>query len=165
MKPLVTLALALVLFAPGEVPPQNQEKGERPGPASAVEGAASLLRAVAADDPSLAHAFFFPADAFDLVKDLPVPGNYHRKLLSSYDEDIRAVHQRFRGGTWRVDELRFGTCKWKEPGSEGNKLPYWSCYRNLLVARDGEHTRRLEIQALINWGDRWYVTHLGPVRK
>jgi len=165
MKPLVAAALAVVLLAPGEVPLQNREKGVRPGPDSALEGAATLLRAVTENDPALAHGFFFPADAFDLVKDLPVPGRYHRRLLAWYDEDIRAEHRRFRGGAWQVSEVRFGSCKWKEPGSEGNKLPYWSCYKNLVVARDGERTRRLEIHAMINWGERWYVTHLGPVRK
>jgi hypothetical protein len=165
MRSLVAIALALSLLAPGEVPPENREKGERPAPDSGVEGASLLLSALADGNPSLAHGFFFPAEAFDLVKDLPVPGRYYRKLLAWYDEDIRAEHRRFRGGDWQVAELRFGNCKWKEPGSEGNKLPYWSCYRNLLVAEDGDRKRRLEIRAMINWGQSWYVTHLGPVRK
>lgn len=164
---LALLPLCATLAAGGSaaVPPQNVERGERPGDASALAGAARLLAAIKADDPALAADFFFPADAFDLVKDLPAPGRYHRKLVRWYQEDIHTEHQRFKSSDWQVEKIELGHCKWKEPGTEGNKLPYWSCRRNMVTARAGDRTRRFEIVVLINWGEQWYVTHLGPIRK
>lgn len=159
------LFASAVLAAPPEVPPGNRDKGAPPGIASAEEGARLLLAAVAADDPALGRGFFFPAEAFDLVKDMAAPGNYHRKLVRWYEEDIRALHRRFASGDWKVQGVALGRCKWKEAGREANKLPYWSCRRSTVTAADGARTRRFDIEVLINWGDRWYVTHLGPVRK
>jgi len=130
--PAVLLLLAALAADAGPtVPPENAERGERPDDSSARAGAGKLLAAIKADDPALAADFFFPADAFDLVKDLPVPGRYHRKLVRWYGEDIRAEHRRFKNSDWQVEKIELGRCKWKEPGTEGNLLPYWSCRRNI----------------------------------
>lgn len=167
MKLIISLIfVAATVVAPGEsIPPHNRERGDIPGTSSAVEGAGLLLKAFAANDPSVAADFFFPADAFDLVKDLPVPGRYHRKLVRWYEEDIKEARGRFASGEWKIENVELGRCRWKEPGTEGNKVAYWSCRGNVVTARTEEKTRRFEINVLINWGERWYVTHLGPIRK
>ncbi|MDD5307826.1 MAG: hypothetical protein PHU25_10940 [Deltaproteobacteria bacterium] len=159
-------AIAVVLLTTAaNVPAENTARGERPGAASAGTGARRLLDAIKADDPALAAGFFFPADAFDLVKDLPVPGRYHRKLMAWYGEDIHAAHALYRDvGSLAFDRFELGRCRWMEKGTEGNKLPYWSCSRNALFAKTGGKTRRFDVHVVINWGRDWYVTHLGPIR-
>jgi hypothetical protein len=160
--------LAAVLFAAAlaGVPPENVERGTRPDAASAEAGARRLLDAIKADDPKLAAGFFFPADAFDLVKDLPVPGRYHRKLVAWYEEDIHAAHALTRdAGGLAFDRFELGRCRWIDKGVEGNRLPYWSCSRNAIHARAGERAQRFDVHVVINWGKCWYVTHMGPIRK
>jgi hypothetical protein len=164
---LVVLAAAAAAAAPPAtelVPVENAVKGTPPPADSAEGGARLLLDAIQADDPSIAAGFFFPAAAFDLVKAIAAPGRYHRKLVAWYEEDIRAEHARFSDPSWQFEALALGRCKWQEKGTEGNALPYWSCRGNRVTARSGDRTRRLDITVLINWGQRWYVTHLGPIR-
>jgi hypothetical protein len=164
MKLTTTVLVAMLLASPS-VPEENETKGVLPDVSGAEAGARQLLAAVSRGDPALAADFFFPEEAFDLVKDLPVPARYHRKLVRWYQEDIMKEHPRFKRGDWQLEKVSLGHCKWKEAGTEGNKLPYWSCRGNFVIATDGERKRRLEIHVLINWGKRWYVTHLGPVRQ
>ncbi|MCK9462797.1 MAG: hypothetical protein M0R80_24510 [Proteobacteria bacterium] len=169
--PLVLLFAPLVLLADGAAPPatplvpiENCVKGAPPAAATAEEGARRLLAAIVAREPALAKGFFFPADAFDLVKAIASPGRYHRKLVLWYEQDILAEHERFADPSWRFRSLELGRCRWQEKETEGNSLPYWSCRGNRVTAASGDRTRRFDITVLINWGDRWYVTHLGPIR-
>ena len=167
VAPVLVLAAAVAavaLPATELIPEENVARGAPPPAAGAEEGARLLLDAVKADDPSIAASFFFPAAAFDLVKAMAVPGRYHRKLVAWYEEDIRAEHARFADPSWRFAALELGRCKWQGKGTEGNALPYWSCRGNRVTARSGDRTRRLDINVLINWGKRWYVTHLGSIR-
>ena len=166
MKISAAMIFLLMLVASDDpVPEQNRTKGDPPDVSGAKEGASKLLDALKRDDPSVAAGFFFPADAFDLVKDMAVPGRYHKKLVRWYEEDIHKEHGRFKSVEWQFEDIELGRCRWKEPGAEGNKLPYWSCGRNTVTARAGDRIRRFEIRVLINWGENWYVTHLGPIRK
>lgn len=164
MARLTLILAASMMTAASLVPRENEVKGTPPDAATAAPGAAKLLAAIAAGDPALGDDFFFPREAFDLVKDLPVPERYHRKLVRWYREDIIKAHPRFKRGEWRFEKLEMGRCKWKETGTEGNKVPYWSCRGNFVTATDGIRKRRFEIRVLINWGKKWYVTHLGPIR-
>ncbi len=151
-------------LAASVVPKENLEKGSPPNVSSAKKGAAALLDAIATRSPEKATSFFFPEEAFDLVKDIPKPERYHRRLLTWYEEDIRKEHPRFKTGEWRVTDVALGRCKWKDIGTEQNKIAYWSCIGNFVTAVSGDKKRRFEIRVLINWGDTWYVTHLGPIR-
>ena len=163
----VVVAAAIAAAAPPEtelVPVENAVKGVPPPVDSAREGARLLLEAIQADDPSLAAGFFFPAAAFDLVKAIGFPGRYHRKLVGWYEADIRAEHPRFADPGWRFEAFELGRCGWQEKGTEGNALPYWSCRGSRITASRGERTRTLDVHVIINWGARWYVTHLGPIR-
>jgi hypothetical protein len=150
---------------PPAVPPENVEKGDPPGPESAEQGARLLFEAIRADDASLASSFFFPAEAFDLVKNMDDPRNYHRKLVKFFEEDIHAEHGRYFGiKSMEFDSFEMGKCSWKEPYTQGNRLPYWSCRASRLIARSGTKRFDFKIHVLINWADRWYVIHLGPIR-
>jgi len=159
--------LAVPLLARGAdpvVPAANQEQGQCPAAASFTPRAQALVQAINADDPALAVDVFFPAAAFDLVKDLPVPGRYHRRLSAWFVEDLRALAAALPGDLV-FERFELGRCRWTARGVEGNRLPYWSCWHNTLHVRRGGKSRRIDVVDVINWGEEWYVTHLGPVRK
>jgi hypothetical protein len=98
------------------------------------------------------------------VKDLTNPDRYHAKLVKWYEEDILKEHRRFASDKWTFSTFEPGRCKWKDIGTQGNKVAYWSCVGNFVTAVSQGKRRRFEIRVLINWGDKWYVTHLGPIR-
>ena len=152
---------------PGElvVPPENREPATRPGPASAEALGRKLLEAIVADDASVAGAAVLPLAPFEILKDLPEPSAYHRRMVRWFEEDLHTEHGKLGGATDLVFErFQFGRCTWQERNSEGNLLPYWSCRRNRIVARRGTRVVELEVRVIINWGTDWYVAHLGPVR-
>ena len=157
-------AVGLVLSAGIIIPRENREKGTPPPVENAAAGAKQLLEALKHNAPELGGAFFFPEDAFDLLKDASNPRRYHQKLKKWYTDDIKNEHPRFKNGNWQFEKLTLGRCRWKAVGAEANKLPYWSCIGNFVTATDGKKRRRFEIRVLINWGEAWYVTHLGPIR-
>jgi len=152
---------------PPGIPIENREKGTPPPPDSAEACARRLLDAIRAGDPSLATDFFFPAEAFDLVKDMPEPRSYHRRLVRWFEEDVGAEHDRNPDvADLAFDRFRLGRCDWIARGEEGNLFPYWSCRHSFFWAKSPSGAeRRFEIRVLINWGPDWYVTHLGPVRR
>lgn len=151
---------------PPEVPIENREPGERPDASSVEEQAPLLLEAIRTGDASIALPFFFPADAFDLVKDLPDPRAYHRRMVRWFEEDVEIEHLPFRTtGRLEFERFAFGRCTWTAKGEEGNLLPYWSCRRNRLFARADGRPVQIEIRVMIHWGPRWHVVHLRPVRR
>jgi hypothetical protein len=158
---IVAIFLSTVFSA---VPKENQTKGEIPSVVSAEQSVALLLDAIQSGEPEKAAPFFFPKDAFNIVKDSSNPERYHSKLAKWYGEDILKEHLRFSSKKWTFSKFEIGRCKWKDIGTEGNKVAYWSCVGNFVSAVADGQTRRFEIRVLINWGDKWYVTHLGPIR-
>jgi hypothetical protein len=148
------------------VPPENREADARPGPESAERLARKLLVAIVADDASISAEAMFPLAPFEMLKDLPVPSAYHRRLVQWFEEDLHTRHGELGGATDLVFErFQFGRCTWQEPHTEGNLLPYWSCRRNRIVALRGTRVVEIEVRVIINWGAEWFVVHLGPVRQ
>ncbi|MBI2894517.1 MAG: hypothetical protein HYY06_13275 [Deltaproteobacteria bacterium] len=149
------------------VPSENRERGTTPSPATAEAWAPRLLEAIKADDPSGVLDVFFPAAAFDIVKAMADPARYHRRLVAWYEEDLHIEHDRFPDvADLSFDRFQMGRCTWQERGSEGNRIPYWSCRHNFLHARSTTGRRRaFEIRVMINWGQSWHITHLGPIRR
>lgn len=148
-----------------KIPTENALKGTPPGVESAFHGAQKLLNAFQSENPDLAMDFFFPASAFEKVKDSSNPSRYYQKLVQWYKEDIALESPRLRDSAWQVIDVTLGNCKWKKPGTESNRIAYWSCTRNTVTVKADEKQRRFDIQVLINWGKEWYVTHLLPIRK
>lgn len=130
---------------------------------SAEVGARRLTQAILADRPDDILDLFFPAAPFDALKAIAAPSSYHKQLVAWFVADVHKEHERLKGAvTLTYDGFERGSCKWKEVGSEANKIPYWSCYRNKFYAKTEAGKRvELELRAMINWGDSWYVTHLG----
>src|SRR5262245_17103119 len=116
--------------APAPVPAHNAasltEPPPRPEPGDAQEKAARLFEAIVRDDPGRAADFFFPRDAFLLVKAMPDPGRYHDRLRKRYEDDIHALHHALPAGEKvfeRLELVKRGG--WVKVGEEGNRLPYW----------------------------------------
>ena len=175
MRPtlLPALASALLLLSVGparaegtSVPDSNRadlkEAPPRPAVDSAQADAKLLFEAIVHDDPARALAFFFPRDAFVLVKAMQKPERYYDKLRARFEQDIHALHAR----TPDLDKATFERLEitkrggWVKPGEEGNRLPYWAARHAWLHYRVGQEKRELEVRVLITWDDRWYVIHL-----
>jgi hypothetical protein len=149
-----------------EPAPQNAptltEPPARPPLSGADERARRLFDAIVHDDPDRAMDFFFPSEAFDIVKAIPDPMAYYRRLLARYLQDIHDLHQSTpdldRAQFVRLDLVRRGG--WVAVREEGNRLPYWASRHSAIVYRVDDQERRLEVRVLITWGERWYVIHL-----
>jgi len=150
---------------PDGIPPENAARTDMPPFDAARTGATALLQAYGEGKRDAALPFFFPADAFNLVKDSPDPARYHRKLVGWYLEDVDLESARFKGAQWTLKSLSPGVCRWKKPGAEANRIGYWSCTGNTGVATaPGKPDQKFDIRVMINWGKNWYVTHLRPIR-
>jgi hypothetical protein len=110
--------------------------------------------------------FFFPREAFLVLKGIEDAGGYHDRLLARYVEDIHALHASTpdldRAEFLRLELARRGG--WVGVSEEANRLPYWASRHSSIVFRVGEEERRLEVRVLITWGERWYITHLSEFR-
>lgn len=146
-----------------EIPVENDQRAEhraRPPAGDAAERAEQLFGAIQADDPESARGFFFPQEPFRVLKGIADPDRYWNVLLRHYERDIHALHEEIpaEASFDRLVMTRRGG--WVEPRQEANALPYWASRHDWVYYRVGEVERRFEIRTLINWGPRWYVTHL-----
>ena len=134
----------------------------RPTAEEAQEPARRLFEAILHDRPEQAADFFFPREAFVLVKAMARPERYHARLAQRFEADIHALHRIVEAtpeATFdRLELTRRGG--WVRPGEEGNRLPYWAARHARLHYRVGSQPRSLEVRVLISWGPRWYVIHL-----
>jgi hypothetical protein len=164
-----TLAFVALAHAETTVPAHNaaslSEPPPRPPVGDADEKARRLFDAIVHDDPARAADFFFPRDAFVLVKAMAEPGRYHDRLRKRYDDDIHALHKTLAPGDKEFE--RFELVKrggWVKVGEEGNRLPYWVSRHSWLHYRAAGKPQKLEVRVLITWDDRWYVTHLNEFK-
>lgn len=172
------LCLCSVPFAYGDpwpsipIPPGNARAltSAAPRPAAGdVEARARTLFA-ALHDGTPEHVesslgFFLQRDPFLAIKDMHGALGYFNTLTRAYRHDIETARREWPAVS-RAEFVRFDlsrACTWMSAGREANRLPYWSCYRSHLVARAGREEHRFEVRVMINWGDRWFVTHLGPI--
>jgi hypothetical protein len=109
---------------------------------------------------------FFPEAAFLELKAIAKPADYYSQLVKWYEQDFAREQARFKGrGPLVFKAMKGGSCKWKAPQTEANRIPYWSCYRRKIELTAAGQSETLELRALINWGRQWYITHLGPIPK
>jgi hypothetical protein len=157
--------------APALVGPDGKPLGqteERPSEASAWfrEATAALFRAIKADDPKLAEAFFFPLAAYEQVKDVKDPKrDWERRLIAAFRRDVHDYHRRLGKDPDKASlqglELSTERTKWMKPRSEGNKLGYFRVTRNRLRYTNGAgREATLEVTSLISWRGEWYLVHL-----
>lgn len=172
------LLLAPLLYADPwpsiAIPSENARSATSPTPrppaGDAAERARGLVEALRAGTPASQEAamhFFLPREPFLAIKDMSGAAGYFSTLTRAYRRDIEALRREMPTLS-RATFVRFElsrACAWMAPGREANRLPYWSCYRSRLVVNAGGRDQSLEVRVMINWGERWYVTHLRPWRR
>lgn len=155
-----------------EIPPQNRPDRKEPPPrpplGDAEDRARLLFEAILHDDPARAEPFFFPREAFLVIKAMARPERYYDRLHARFARDIHALHaaiperDRANARFERLELVRRGG--FVRVGEEGNRLPYWASRHSFVHYRVGEARRKLEVRVLITWGERWYVIHLSEFK-
>ncbi|MBW2460559.1 MAG: hypothetical protein JRH11_02850 [Deltaproteobacteria bacterium] len=142
----------------------------RPAPGAAEqERGQRLFDAIVHDDPARIGDFFFPREAFAVVKAIADPDGYWQRLFRRFSRDMHELHATLveehgdlSGLPFaRLDIIRRGG--WVPLREEGNALPYWVSRHSQLyytVGQEEAEERHFEVRVLITWGERWYVTHL-----
>lgn len=144
------------------IPIENQKKGVMPSLANWEEDLRKLVATIEKNDTAAARAYFFPREAFLQLKAMKGAERYYdEELIKHFDHDVGTAHERLKVQTdWELASFEKGRCVWKEKGTEYNAIPYWSCYRNKIHLKKGDAKLTIPLRTLINWGPRWYVTHL-----
>lgn len=153
------------------IPPQNaaaqRTAPPRPEPGDVATRAEHLVTALASGNADGALDFFLPREPFLAIKDMSSAAGYYATLVRAYRHDIESYRAQLPRGE-AVTLVRFvpsTRCAWMTIGREANRLPYWSCYGSRLVVSAGGREHTLRVQVIINWGDQWYVTHLGAIAR
>lgn len=149
----------------GGLLPQTEEK---PSTTSALfkHHTGLLFQAIVKDDPAIALPFFFPLDAYKVVKDIDKPErDWKLRLVAHFKRDVHEYHRKLGSG---ADEARLvgldvpeDRATWMKPGSEGNRLGYYRVLRSTLRYTTGDGGEKsLPITSLISWRGVWYVVHV-----
>lgn len=159
---MATCWIPLASAEEAAVPIENQKKGVMPALSTWETDARAFVAAIEKNDTSAARAFFFPREAFLPLKAMKGAERYYdEELVKLFDRDVGKAHEQLTAQTgWELAAFEKGRCAWKEKGTEYNAIPYWSCYRNKLHLKKGDTKVAIPLRTLINWGPRWYVTHL-----
>jgi hypothetical protein len=161
---LIPLLCSILFFstAPSTTPPENMEAGKSPPPFdSARELVENLLGRLQQQNFAGAEELFFPVEPFVPLKKVPNPREYHGMLIKEFQGALAKLSTRVGKPTQlTLESFKPGFCKWKAVGSEYNNIPYWSCYKSKVKAKADAQLIDIEVRTLINWGTRWYITHL-----
>jgi len=148
------------------IPAENQDETLKASIEAFDAMAQRLLTALEKGSFADVKDLFFPEPAFLQLKAIAKPADYYSQLVKWYEQDFAREQVRFKDrGPLLFKAMKGGSCKWKAAATEANKIPYWSCYRRKIELTAAGQTETLEVRALINWGRKWYITHLGPIPK
>ena len=161
-KKTTTKTVAMPLI---DIPIENADPVKKPDFSSVQESLVKVVESISIGNPELDKNEFFPKAPFDALKDIRFPGKYHIKLVNWYNADILREHKQLNGVKLTFLSFTPGRCKFKKIGTEYNKIAYWSCYGSKFQVSDGTKKKTIKIKALINWGKKWFITHLGPIPK
>ncbi len=160
------LAAETVSPPPVEIPQENREKGTMPSLQGAETMLAALTPILEKNDATAAPGLFFPREAFLRLKAMKGASGYYDQLVKWFVADVEREHKKLGGKNgWTFDGFVKGRCVWKEKGSEYNDVAYWSCYRSHFFLKRENERVKIDLKTMINWGDQWYITHLGPIPK
>ena len=130
---------------------------------------AGLWDAIVTDDVQKARPFFFPLAAYKQVKQISDPaGDYDKRLITYYDQDIHALHKQLGANAAKAKFVKLdvpsANAQWIKPGVEYNKGAYWRVFDSkLLYTVDGKQSSML-VKSMISWRGEWYVVHLSSIR-
>jgi hypothetical protein len=150
--------------ADGRLLPQTDEEPSATSPWFKA-GIDALFRAIQRDDPALAEPFFFPKEAYGVVKDVQDPGrDWERRLLSHFRRDVHDYHAKLGADAADAElvgiELALANKRWMKPRSEGNRIGYYRVTHSKLRYRSRGRERALEVTSFISWRGEWYLVHL-----
>ena len=151
--------------AEGKPLPQTEDRPSATSPAF-LRRMELLVRAIEADDATLAHEAFFPVVAYEQVKDIAKPAlDHERRLLTAFARNVHEYHRELgkdaSGLRFVRVELPEDKVKWMKVGSEGNRVGYFRVLRSrLVVATGSDKERSFELTSMISWRGEWYVVHL-----
>ncbi|MDA3864087.1 MAG: hypothetical protein PF689_09510 [Deltaproteobacteria bacterium] len=74
----------------------------------------------------------------------------YRKLRTACKND------KFKEATF--ESIVLGKCSWVKPENSWNQLGYWRCLNNRVYYHQQGNRKYLQINQMINWGKRWYIT-------
>jgi hypothetical protein len=157
------------LEEPTAPPPIVADNKVKPlsGEAELQARAKLLLEAITKNDPAIAEPFWFPREAFLVLKDIKDPGKYWGQLHRTYASDIAKLHK--KRASWEgvtFDQFEIGSApKWVKPGEEGNKIGYYRSFRGKIHYKVGDKPASIEVHTVITWQGRWYITHLSKFKK
>lgn len=159
------MLVAIPTLSEPAAPPQNTDPKAKPGFGTLIklgESIAKDLSRLTANDASEAVDGFFPRAPFLILKKVPKPAEYFEMLMSEYRSQLKRVARDLKlSSPIEYLDFRGGFCKWKPVDSEYNKIAYWSCYNSPLTLKMGEKKAIIKVRTVINWGEDWFVTHLG----
>lgn len=129
--------------------------------------ARGLFEAVVKNEPELGEPFWFPKEPFVPLKDVKNPGKYWDELHRLFVADVKDFHRKrksWEGARYKRFELG-STPKWVPPGEEANKIGYYRSFRGKVFYELDGKTYHLPVHTVISWQGRWYITHLGKIRR
>lgn len=150
------------------VDPTNRVAPVAQAPQLARQGA-TLFRAVAAGDASLARDAFFPRKPFTPLKRAGNPDAYWQHLWRLFQRDVRRLRRRHRDWSGAsFDALTLAARpRWIAPGGQANHIGYYNARYARLTYRLAGRRYTIFVHTMITWQGRFYVTHLSapPRRK
>jgi hypothetical protein len=151
---------------PGLLAPTATEPSTTAGVSAALR---PVWQAIVDNDPSAAHAAFFPRSAYLRMKagKLADPASdYAGRLLGIFDQDIGAYAAELgadpTGAVLVAVTANAGDSAWIPPGACRNTIGYWHLPGARFVYRVHGTVRSFAVASLISWRGAWYVVHLGP---
>jgi hypothetical protein len=150
--------------ADGKLLPQTEDEPKSDSPLF-VRRLDLLFAAIVKGDAEIARPFFFPVEAYEVVKGIEKPAaDWKARLWALFVRDVKRYHDALGPDPDKAKLVGFepsANAKWMKPGAEGNLIGYHRMTRNklLVTAADGKQ-HKLEITSLISWRGEWYVVHL-----
>ena len=151
---------------PGLLAPTTAEPSATTGVQAALR---PVWQAIVHNDPSAAHAAFFPRSAYLRIKAGGIrdpSADYAGRLLGTFDQDIGAYAAELGGDPTGATLVAItadpADAAWIPPGTCKNSIGYWHLPGARFVYRVDGRVRSFAVASLISWRGVWYVVHLGP---
>ncbi|PKN47617.1 MAG: hypothetical protein CVU59_02285 [Deltaproteobacteria bacterium HGW-Deltaproteobacteria-17] len=150
------------------IPWENRkETSEPPLPDEDTEDRVrEVFKGLARSRPDAIERWFVPLPVLTKIKDMHMASpdeqdravrSLHADLLARSRDRLARMLGRRAFGTATFESLELGACRFVGPGTDFNRLAYWTCEKNTVYYHvDGER-KTLTVRRLINWGRSWYV--------
>ncbi|PKN23046.1 MAG: hypothetical protein CVU65_14495 [Deltaproteobacteria bacterium HGW-Deltaproteobacteria-22] len=150
------------------IPWENRkETSEPPLPDEDTEDRVrDLFKGLTQSRPDAIERWFVPLVVLTKIKDMHMSSpaeqdravrSLHADLLSRSRDRLARMLGRRAFGTATFESLELGACRFVGPGTDFNRLAYWTCEKNTVYYHVDGDRKTLTVRRLINWGRSWYV--------